>query len=186
MKKETQLSSDNKNNYLISGGCFLLIVGAALLGRTYGWFGLDNERFWPTYLVLTGILFIFFTVQTRKSAFRGTFTWIGVFTILLGAFFYMFTYDIHPWRDMSYLWPSIILALGVATLASGYAGRKTKSKLPLVPGIMVTVLGAVLLALTTHGHSDAFLGKLWPIFIIIPGAALLSIGLRSHSKNPTK
>ena len=186
MKKETQLRSDSKNNYFITGGCFLLIVGVALLGRTYGWFGLDTERFWPTYLVLTGILFILFTIQTRKPSLRGVFAWIGALNIMLGAFFYMFTYAIHPWGDMSYLWPFIILALGIATLASCYAGRQVKSKLFLAPGVIVTVLGGALLALTTHGHSDAFLGKLWPIFILIPGAALVSIGLRSHSKKPTK
>ncbi len=179
---KTLKPTSTKNSFLIIGGSFLTVVGATLLGRTHGWLGLDSETFWPTYLILTGILFLLFVSQTHRSSLRGIFAWFGILTLLLGGFFYLFTYRVYTWGNMAYLWPVIIIDLGIASIASYYAGRGGLFKFSRVPGVILTALGVFLLILTTPSHSDAFLSKFWPLFILIPGVSLLFAGFNSRKK----
>jgi hypothetical protein len=61
-----------------------------------------------------------------------------------------------------------------AATAAGLAGKGN-----LTAGLVLIGLGLIFLATTLGWISWAFIGSLWPLFLIVPGAALLLGGDRS-------
>lgn len=166
MKKNTS------TNQAILGGSFIVILGLSLLAMTNGWLGLDKTNFWPAYLVLPGIFALIMAAASRGWLVKSLFVLFGTTPLLLGLFFFLFTYDTYSWKEMTHLWPVFLIIPGISQVAAYYASeKKIKPFLPI--GVTLIVAGVAFLIFTTLDASYVALNKVWPLFIVAIGLGLI-------------
>jgi hypothetical protein len=92
--------------------------------------------------------------------------------MLLGAWLLARNLDV-PVPGLEQLWPGIILLFGLAFLAQYVAGGRREEGL-VFSGVSATLTGAFFLAITLGYLEWSDLGRLWPVFVLIGGAAFLA------------
>ena len=97
---------------------------------------------------------------------------VVVYILLLGTFFFATTTGVLSWSDQGSLWPIYPLIVGVAFFAAYFASGREQAGY-LVPGAILSLVGLVFLGITLTGASYDYIGKIWPIFLIIAGVILL-------------
>jgi len=98
--------------------------------------------------------------------------WPGTVGVLVGAFFFLFTFGLFRWEQMAEMWPVYPLIVGIAFVATWLAGRCRKIGL-LVPAVINLAVGVVGLGFTL-GVIDARTVKLlWPLALVALGAYLV-------------
>lgn len=162
---------------LIVLGLFLLLRNVGALGD----FDQDIEELWPGLLILAGVAFLlqFLVGGTRDPGF----VFIGVASILLGLFFFLFTFNVElpyqfrhvrgplQWSDMTYLWPVLPIIGGVALIAMAFFGGDQDAA---GVGLIAIALGVIALPFTL-GQTEV-LGEIeqyWPVILIFIGCGLL-------------
>ena len=148
-----------------------------------GWFLLNQmgvdlpglDQLWPIFPMLSGFgsLVAFFSRQRRDPGL----VFPGVTGMLMGLFFFTFTFNIRSWSDMAVLWPVFPLICGLAFLSTWLAGACREKEL-LVPGALSTAVGVIALFLT-HGEMTAqHLRLVGSIAILAVGGVMVYRALR--------
>lgn len=168
------VKKNTSTNQAVLGGSFIVILGLSLLAMTNGWLGLDKTNFWPAYLVLPGIFALIMAATSRGWLARSLFVLFGTTPLLLGLFFFLFTYDTYAWKEMARLWPAFLIIPGISQLAAYYASeKKIKPFFPI--GVTFVLAGIAFLLFTTLDASYVALNKIWPLFIVVIGLALIAL-----------
>jgi hypothetical protein len=100
--------------------------------------------------------------MTNKSNLTAGVTLIG-----LGVIFLATTLGWISWAAIGSLWPLFLIVPGVALLLLG--GDRSK----VTGGILLLGLGLVFFSTSTGLLPHGSWGFIWPLFLIIPGLALL-------------
>jgi hypothetical protein len=103
--------------------------------------------------------------------------WPGTFGLLLGSFFFLFSFGVFEWEQMSELWPVFPLIAGLAFLATWIAGGLRDTGL-LVPAVIAITLGTVGLGFELGAIDARTIGTLWPLALVVLGALMIVRALR--------
>ena len=151
---------------------FLIFIGAVFLLRSFHVF--HWRDIWPILLFGVGLLLFCsaFGKRDKGAVFPGT------ILILVGAFFYLWKNYYLPWY-MDELWPVFPLIVGVAFFALFFFSPKEWGV--LIPATILTFVSAIFF-LNNFGtlpwSAWAFIGRTWPIVLIVIGVLILL----SHSR----
>jgi hypothetical protein len=153
---------------LIAAGAWFLLqaVGIPLPGM---------DRLWPIFPTLVGVaFFVGWLFSPDKKANHGV-AIPGTICLLVGLFFFGFTFDFFKWGDMAYLWPVFPLIVGIAFVVAWILSLFSEWGL-LIPAAITGTVGLVGLAFTLNQADNAFLNwvvKGWPAILILIGLVVL-------------
>ncbi|MBN1582866.1 MAG: hypothetical protein JXA89_19300 [Anaerolineae bacterium] len=163
-----------------------VIWGVILIG-VGGWFLLDAigislpgiDTFWPVFPVLVGCAFVFgwLTSSDKRSAHGIMIP--ATINILVGLFFFGFTFGFFEWGDMAYLWPVFPLIVGISFLVAWVFSFFREWGL-LIPAGVTGAVGVIGLAFTLDKLDNVYLNLLikgWPVLLILMGLGTLLRGL---------
>jgi len=160
---------------ILWGGILLAAGTWFLLQR----FGIDLPNFftalWPIFPFMFGLAFLM-TFATSEEKDPGL-VWPGTFGVLIGAFFFLFSFRVVDWDDMSELWPAFPLIVGLSFIATWFAGSCRKLQL-LVPAFINLTVGVVGLGFTLGLIDRHTLNLLWPLALVALGAFMIARSLR--------
>ena len=166
------MESKNYSKSSVVGGVVLILLGLIFFVAEQGMFGLDWGSIWPLFPMALGVGLLAMAVVADNPRARAGLVLPGTIALLLGAFFMATTTGILSWSDQGTLWPVYPLIVGVsfltAYLASGFAQIGY-----LIPGVILSLVGLVFLGITWAGVSYDYIGKIWPIFLILAGVLIL-------------
>src|SRR5262245_10433870 len=157
-------------------GGVLLAAGTWFLLQRLG-FDLPNffSALWPIFPFMFGLAFLV-TYVTSEEKDPGL-VWPGTFGVLIGTFFFLFSFGLFRWDGMSELWPAFPLIVGLSFVATWFAGSCRKAQL-LVPATINLAVGVIGLGFTfglIDGHT---LNLLWPFGLVLLGGYLVVRSLR--------
>lgn len=96
----------------------------------------------------------------------------GAILILIGLWLLAGNLGLHlPGLDQ--LWPGLLILLGLGFVAQFFAGERRDEGL-VFAGVASTLLGAFFLSVTLGPLEWRDLGRYWPVFVLIGGAAFLA------------
>lgn len=167
-KRTGKRTGDQRANLI--GGLVIIAVGVWFLLSNLGIDTPGMGRLWPVFPMLGGLLFVVMYASGREG--DAGILIPGVAGLLIGLFFFIFTLGIVPWSAMGWLWPVFPLIGGIAFLATWFAGGGREAGY-LIPGAMATLVGVVALFFTTVGWSLVWLGRWWPVILILVGISVL-------------
>ena len=173
-------SSGSRWNAIIPG-LILIAVGVWLLLQNLGIINLDLARIWPVFLTLFGLGMLLVALVTRRTRAAEGEVMIGVWALLIGLFFFLFSTGAIDWAEMARLWPTLPLIAGLGFLLGFLAGNRRDWGLFIVGAI--TVLVGVVGYLFTFGvFSPAFAASVLPyavpILLILGGLGFLLSAVR--------
>ena len=154
----------------------LIVVGAVFFAVSNGLFGnLEWGRIWPVFPGLAGVaLLAFGALQPNREA-RTWLVFAGTIPLLIGAFFFLAMNgalgDDAPGR----LWPVFPFIVGLAFFAAYFASGRRR-RLLLFPGIVLASIATIFIALLWTGQSFSYVGRLWPLALIVAGVGVLVTG----------
>jgi hypothetical protein len=153
---------------VIGTGLGLIGLGIAfIVAQLVGW-----DKIWPVFPLVGGLAF---WAGYVASGFRDAgFVFVGTAAVLLGLFFFGFTFGIWGWEQMSALWPVFALIGGVAFIVLFFAERARDVGV-LGVGLAAVIVGVVGLAVT-HDLLGESIVKLWPLLFILVGLFGLASG----------
>jgi hypothetical protein len=145
-------------------GTFLTnLVGISIIG-------------WPLIVVAAGLAFVVPPFLFRSiPGLSGLF--IPGLPILATGGLLFIANTFHNWEIWGYLWPVVILALGLAFVMMGIFMRIVWMA---IPASIIGLNGLALLACTLTGHWELWV-VLWTVQPLSLGLAFLFIGLRQHT-----
>jgi len=153
-------------------GCLTVLLGLAAYSMINGHFGLNHVNGWPFYLAMPGFFSLVTAFTTKNLIARLLFSVFGLILLLLGGFFFLFSFGVMSWKEMETLWPLCIIIAGVSELiAHVIGGRKTKSLLFTSLGLITG--GVIALSFTRINTNLTILDKVWPLHIVILGAGII-------------
>jgi hypothetical protein len=163
-------------------GGILLAAGTWFLLQRLG-IELPNffSALWPLFPFMFGAAFLvtFFAGEGRDCGL----VWPGTFGILLGSFFFLFSFGVFEWEQMSELWPVFPLIVGLSFLATWIVGRGKDTGL-LVPALIMLSVGTLGLGFELGVIDARTVGLLWPLALVLLGGLLIFRSLR-RSPLPT-
>ena len=157
------------------GGLMIIAIGIWFLLASLG-INLPNiGNLWPVFPTVGGLAFLagYLFGKEKDTGFLIP----GVGGFLVGLFFFLFTFGVYEWGEMSRLWPVFPLIGGIAFLAMYLAEQDGGLLVPAFGGIGVGVVG---LLFTVSGLSLAWLGTYWPVILIIIGLIVLAQNMVSR------
>jgi hypothetical protein len=172
------------------GARFQGIVWGGILLAAGTWFllerlGFDLPNFfgvlWPIFPFMFGVAFLvtFFTGECKDPGL----VWPGTFGALVGTFFFLFTFGLLDWDQMSELWPVFPLIVGLSFFATWIAGGAKDNGL-LVPATLTAAVGVLGLGFELGLLDADTINMLWPIALVLLGAFLIARSLRRPSRLP--
>jgi hypothetical protein len=166
-------------------GLILLVIG--------GWYFLESlgvdlpsmAAMWPIFPVVCGVVFLG-SYAIGPSHDPGL-VFPGTLSVLIGLFFFGFTFGWWDWYRMGELWPVFPLVVGLAFVATWLAGGCQKRGL-LVPAAACLTTGLIGLGFTLGLFQDWFFTVLdvgWPLVLIVVGLMLVlrSVKLQRQSRS---
>ncbi len=148
--------------WLVVWGILLLLVSNHVL---LGW-----KHLWPCILVVSGVLML--RVLQNRLSFGVIFA--GTWTILLGLFLTLFSFEFLQWATMRSLWPIIPMIVGVSFVVAGATRPPTSAG--IVVGSMVILMGSACL-LYEMGTISARVAqpflRWWPLVLVLAGFVLM-------------
>ena len=160
---------------ILWGGVLLAAGTWFLLQRL----GIDLPNFWsalwPIFPFMFGAAFLV-TYVTSEEKDPGL-VWPGTFGVLIGSFFFLFSFEVFNWDQMSELWPAFPLIVGLSFVATWFAGACRKIQL-LVPAAINLSVGIVGLGFTFGLIDRHTLNLLWPLGLVVLGGYLVVRSLR--------
>ena len=167
--------SEAKRSFL--PGLILIVIGALILIHKLDIYHLYWRDIYPIVFVILGVWF-FVSVFAKKQkglAFPGT------LFLLLGIFFFLRDYY-RLYLDE--LWPIFLLIFGIAFIVQFLFNHKDWGL--LIPGGIFLFLGFGFLARTLHWYIpfefEYYIGKYWPVVLILIGIAIIVSSLRKKQK----
>ncbi|HVR30156.1 MAG TPA: DUF5668 domain-containing protein [Thermoanaerobaculia bacterium] len=157
-------------------GGILLVAGTWFLLQRLG---LDLPNFfsalWPIFPFMFGAAFLvtYFTGECKDPGL----VWPGTFGVLVGLFFFLFSFGVFDWERMDQLWPVFPLIVGLAFLATWVAGGLKQTGL-LVPALITLAVGGGGLGFELGALDARTLNALWPLALVLLGALMIARSLR--------
>ncbi|HEB83756.1 MAG TPA: hypothetical protein ENI92_02015 [Bacteroidetes bacterium] len=143
----------------------LILIGALLLADRADLF----EFSWPWILVIIGAGFLIQAVVQHSDSP----VFVGVLLLAFGLIFLADKMFWLPWR-MHHTWPLLLIAIGVAFLAS-YLARPSRSG-PIIAGGLLILLGLFFLLADMrilHWYWVVDVLSFWPLALLALGIYLL-------------
>src|SRR5438128_1361053 len=106
-------------------------------------------------------------MRNRRGAFLP-----GLVLVLLGGWLMATTLGVRL-PGLGQLWPVLPLFFGLAALVQ-YLAEGRRSEGLVFTGVSAALLGGFFLAITLGPLEWSDLGRLWPVFVLIGGAAFLA------------
>jgi hypothetical protein len=163
-------------------GGILLAAGTWFLLQQLG-IELPNffSALWPIFPFMFGAAFLatYFTGANRDCGL----IWPGTFGVLLGSFFFLFSFGVFEWERMDTLWPVFPLIVGLAFLAT-WIGGGMKQHGMLVPAVIPIAVGIFGLGFELGLVEARTIGMLWPLALVLLGGLMIFRSLR-RSPLPT-
>jgi len=157
----------------LGGGLILILIGALLLlGQLvpgiWSWVG---EASWPLIIVGVGLLLLIIGVLVNAPGMAIPACIVGGIGLLL-----YWQNRTGNWESWAYAWALIPGFVGIGTIVMGLWERKGSDVrgglwLVLISAIMFVIFGALLGGL--FGGSLGFLGRWWPVLLILIGVLSL-------------
>jgi hypothetical protein len=142
-------------------GLSLIGLGIAfVLAQAIGW-----DKIWPVFPLLGGLAF--WIAYTGTGFKDGGLAFVGTLAVLVGLFFFGFTFGLWEWAEMAQLWPVFLIIAGVAFVVLFLAEPPHEVGL-LGFGLAVILAGAGSLAFT-HGLVGTDILKWWPLLLVVVG-----------------
>ena len=157
----------------VIAGLALIVLGLVFFAVTQGAFNLNWGNFWPLIPMIIGAFLLVQAFTVDIPARRAGLVIGGTIPLLVGAFFFATTTGILDWSDQGRLWPVYPLIVGVAFLAAYLASGLIYPGYLIPAGILIGV-GVVFGAIVLTDASYDYIGKIWPIALIIVGVLMLS------------
>lgn len=150
-------------------GLGLIGLGIAfIVAQLIGW-----DRIWPIFPLLGGLAFFGGYVAT---GFKDTgFAFVGTAAVLIGLFFFGFTFGVWEWEEMEKLWPVFPLIGGVAFFVL-FLAERARDFGALGVACAAIIVGVVGLGFT-YGYVSGDIVKLWPLLFVLVGFVGLIGGL---------
>lgn len=157
-------------------GLVLIGVGGWFLLQTLGFPMPGMGRLWPIFPTLVGAgFFVGWLFNAHKRDAFGL-AIPGTINLLVGLFFFGFTFGIFSWGDMAYLWPVFPLIVGLSFFVAWVFSLFREWGL-LIPAGIVGAVGVIGLAFTVGHLENAYLRLLfnaWPLLLIVIGLATIA------------
>lgn len=161
-----------KNNRgSIIGGIALILVGGWLLLQQFNLNVPGLRELWPGFIVLGGILSLVGFFRERKPDQM----FFGVAAILVGGFFFLFTFGRLDWQeDMRRYWPAFLIIFSVASVAQWITipsrrGYLVQAGIGLFIGLFFFAYNFNLFNRTLTQQVLQF----WPVLLILAGLITL-------------
>lgn len=153
-------------NKSVITGTVLIVIGTIFLLPNFT--DLTLRDLWPVLMLAPGVLFfVVFFMDRRNYGLLMP----GAVLTTYGLLFFFCT--LWGWYWMTDLWPLFLIGPGLGFFLMYFFGKKETGL--LVPGFILTLLGAIFLLRSTDYE------YLWPLAIIVAGVALI---LKSRRTNP--
>lgn len=153
-------------------GSLFIAVGILALLNTLGLEWLRMERLWPGVLMALGLFSLIAGLRRTPRSPDGV--WLGLCSLLGGAFFLRITLGSGEWGDLAGLWP---VFPGIAGVAWIVAWAVDMQRVPnLVLGIIALVVAAAAYAIVrglVAVERARTLASLWPLILIALGVSLI-------------
>ncbi len=146
-----------RNPYNITG-ILLVVIGVLLLIGNFT--TLDPGKYWPVFLILTGIFF--FGQYLSDSSKKGYLMVFGILITIGGLFLYT---SLTDWNRMESLWPIFIAAPGIGFFCMYLSGSPDRQS--LFPGAILFASAAALAVITTGGSI------FWSVVMMLAGFLLI-------------
>jgi hypothetical protein len=152
---------------VVWAGVGLIGLGIALLAaQLIGW-----DRLWPIFPILGGVAFF---AGYISSGFKDAgMAFVGTAALLVGFFFFGFTFGFWEWEAMAQLWPVFLLIGGIAFFVLFLAESRARDVGVLGVGCAAIIMGIVGLAFT-YGLVGGAILKYWPLLLVLVGLASLA------------
>ena len=161
-------------------GVVLIIIGALILIHKLDIYHLYWRDIYPIVFVALGVWFFIgvFAKKQKGLAFPGT------LFLLLGLFFLLRNNYFHYSLYMDEFWPIFLLIFGFAFIVQFFFNPKDWGL--LIPGGIFLFLGFGFFARTMHWYIpfefEYYIGKYWPVVLILVGIAIIVSSLRKKKK----
>jgi hypothetical protein len=166
-----------KNSFeatLIPAGFLVILVGLLLLATTNQWIGLSASDSWPVSILIPGLIMLTAGLRAKKGAISSLLIFSGTLMTAISVFFFMFTFRLFQWSDMRDLWPTFILAPGVAFLASHWTSERKTGGL-LISGVVLTIIALIAAFLLQVNDNVISAKSIGPILVISAGISLVVV-----------
>jgi hypothetical protein len=151
---------------VVWAGLGLIGLGIALLAaQLIGW-----DKLWPIFPIFAGVAFF---AGYISSGFKDAgMAFVGTAALLVGFFFFGFTFGLWQWEAMVQLWPVFPLIGGIAFLVLFLAESRARDLGVLGVGCAAVIVGVVGLAFT-YGVVGGEILKYWPLLLVLVGLVSL-------------
>jgi len=162
-------------------GIVLIALGVWFLLETFGVVSIDLGRIWPIFPTLFGIALLTLGIATRRNRAAEGQIVVGVWALLSGLFFFLFSTGTIAWGEIARLWPTFPLIAGLGLLLGFLTGSARDWGIFIV-GAIATLVGVVGYMFTFGLFSPAFaatvLPYVVPALLILGGIGFLLSALR--------
>ncbi len=158
-------------NFILAVGLLLVFIGLFVL--------VGNQEkatkifaFRPVLSLSSGIILLFIALALTGESFS---VFLGCFFVLMGVVFLLVDSHIIPY-SFSEMWPTIMIASGLALFPAGLYRAKRIRTVYLFPAIMLVLLGICFLLFSLRVFPipfRVFVSRFWPLLIIICGLGLV-------------
>lgn len=163
-------------------GLILIALGVWFLLENFGLVRVDLGSLWPIFPTLFGLgMLVMALVGRRGRRTDEGAVMVGVWALLIGLFFFLFSTGAVSWSEMSRLWPTYPLIVGLGLLSAYLAGGSRDWGLLIVGGIalLVGVVGYLFTyGVFSAGFAAVIVPYAVPALLIIAGLAFLLSALR--------
>jgi len=175
-----------QNKYTLKGNIYLAVgLVFIILGLLFLVGGVSEaEKIFalrPFIALCIGAIFCFCAFAFNQS---GAFMFVGLSTVVYGVLALLTEQSVIHLTLME-LWPIMVIGCGVSLLLSGLYSKRQIKSVYFFPSIMLICLGAIFLLFSLNIIDMSFVefvGKWWPVLLIIGGLGLVALFLVQQSK----
>jgi len=178
MKKKRAPRYPNK---LLVIGAAAFVAGAALLMVNLGTFTLPASL-WPLAPLAAGLVLLYLAYVRRRSA---RYVLPGML-LTLGGLFFLLVETVLGWDALERAWPAFVLITGLSLLAWGLRLKPKARTAIIVPALFIAALGLLLFPFSLQrqrGTFAAFVGRWWPLVLVVIGLVLVASFFSTRKPN---
>lgn len=162
-------------------GTTAFVAGGALLLLKLGSFTLPTSL-WPLPAIVAGLVFLYLAyVRGRSSRYI-----LPGMLLTLGGLFFLLVETVLGWGAVERTWPVFMVITGLSLLAWGLR-LKPRARTPIiVPGLFIAALGLLLAPFSLQRHPGslaAFVGRWWPLALLVIGLVLVASYFSTRKPN---
>jgi hypothetical protein len=168
-------------NKLLVIGTAVLVAGGVLLMVTLGSFTLPASL-WPLPVLAAGLVFLYLAYVRGRSS---RYILMGML-LTLGGLFFLLVETVIGWEALERAWPAFMIITGLSLLAWGLRLKPKARTAIIVPGLFIAALGVLLFPFSLQRHPGslaAFVGRWWPLVLVVIGLVLVASFFTTRKPN---